>query len=75
MMTGKVNAYRKHHRKCDYCVHLEPSHIGGYRTDAAYWCAAKKKFISLYRTGLPRLFCRCFEVESREGASARNKDL
>jgi hypothetical protein len=66
MMTDKVKAYRKQHRKCDYCIHKESSNVGGYRTDTAYWCAAKLKFISLYTTGLPRPFCRCFEVEKRD---------
>ena len=35
MMTDKVIAYRKHHRRCDYCMHLEWSHLGGYRTGTA----------------------------------------
>ncbi len=65
MTTDKVKAYRNRHRRCDYCIHLEPSHVGGYRTDAAYWCAAKKKFVSLYLADLPRLFCRCFEADRR----------
>lgn len=75
MMTEKVKTYRKHHRKCDYCIHLEKSNIGGYRTDTAYWCAAKVKFISLYMTGAPRPFCRCFEVEKRDASASPKPDV
>lgn len=75
MITARTKAYRKRHRKCDYCIHLEPSHLGGYRKSTAYWCLAKKKFISLYNVDLPRLFCRCYEVEEPEGSTPSSNDL
>ena len=61
MLSKKVTQWRKRHKCCAFCVHLQKS-------DGVWTCLAKSKIIhkSWYdfnHLRWPRWFCRLFEVE------------
>lgn len=61
IMTEKVNKYRKHHKRCIFCIHLA---IIPHRQ---FICKAKYKIMSndsCFKT--PRFFCSCYEIAKKE---------
>lgn len=76
MMNDKVFDYRASHKKCKYCRWLTYVSPPAYLPTSGYYeCLAKKKVIGSYLpdfTNMPRLFCKCYEVENEEiNCSAR----
>ena len=56
--------WRRRHPKCKFCKHCKlqtPSAKYGVSCPDFFSCEAKDKIITFI--GLPRRFCRCFEVK------------
>lgn len=48
-----VDEWRRKHRRCEFCEHLRHYEKYGFN------CKAKQKLVSI---GIPRPFCRLFEL-------------
>lgn len=62
MLSKKVTAWRKLHKCCAYCIHLDSC------DNYLWFCTAKEKLIHKYyydtdHRRYPRPFCRLFEVK------------
>lgn len=65
-MTEKVLEYRKNHKRCKYCEHLQIVLRRDGQGGSYYHCKAKQVIIKDMFPDMirfPRLFCQCYEVK------------